>query len=288
MRKGTALLVSSLGLTACISLDPTYRRPASPAPAAWPAGAAYAPLQSSRVNAADIPWRDFVKDDRLRQVVDQALRNNRNLRKAVSSIESARAQYRIQRSGLFPQISASVDAEKSRTLNPYADGGSSALTMTNDSAQVGLSSYEIDLFGRHRSLARAAYESYLATGEAARAARISLISETITAYLTLAADQTTLGISQRTVQNAQRTVQVTRSRLEAGVASLVDVKQAETTYQQARPTSPASPRALRRIATRSNSSQAARSTIRYSPSSCLKNKKTGWPTCPPECRPMCS
>jgi multidrug efflux system outer membrane protein len=186
------------------------------------------------VNAVDIPWRDFVKDDKLRQVVEQALRNSRNLRKTITSIESARAQYRIQRANLFPQISASVNVDKSRTLNPYAGAGGSALTMTNDSAQVGLSSYEIDLFGRNRSLTRAAYESYLSTAEAARATRISLISETITAYLTLAADQTTLGISQRTLQNAQRSMQVTGSRLAAGVASLVDVKQAETTYQQAR------------------------------------------------------
>jgi multidrug efflux system outer membrane protein len=99
---------------------------------------------------------------------------------------------------------------------------------------VGLSAFEIDLFGRNRSLTRAAYASYLSTAQAARATQISLISETIIAYLTLAADQTTLAISQRTRQNAQRSMQVTRSRLEAGAASLVDVKQAETVYQQAR------------------------------------------------------
>jgi multidrug efflux system outer membrane protein len=191
-------------------------------------------LQPNVTNAVDIPWRYFVKDERLREVVDQALHNNRNLRKAIASIESARAQYRIQRASLFPQISASVNVDKSRTLNPYTGGGGSALTMTNDSAQVGFSSYEIDLFGRNRSLTRAAYESYLSTAEAARATRISLISETITAYLTLAADQTTLRISQATLRNAQRSMQVTGSRLAAGVASLVDVKQAETTYQQAR------------------------------------------------------
>jgi multidrug efflux system outer membrane protein len=246
MRRGTAILLSTLGVTACVSLDPTYHRPASPAPTTWPSGPAYAALQPNSTNAADIPWRDFVKDQKLREVVDQALRNSRNLREAITSIESARAQYRVQRANLFPQISASVEVDKSRTLNPYAGtgatggGGSSgsssgsALTTTSDTAQVGLSSYEIDLFGRNRSLTRAAYESYLSTAEAARATHISLIAETITAYLTLAADQTTMGISQRTLQNALRSMQVTGSRLAAGVASLVDVKQAETTYQQAR------------------------------------------------------
>jgi outer membrane protein, multidrug efflux system len=242
MRRCAAILLSTVGLTACVSLDPTYHRPLSPAPTTWPAGPAYAALRANTVNAADIPWRDFVKDEKLREVVDQALRNSRNLRKAITSIESARAQYRVQRANLFPQLSASVNVDKSRTLNPYTigsgsgSGGSSdsALTMTNDTAQVGLSSYEIDLFGRNRSLTRAAYESYLSTAQAGRATRISLISETITAYLTLAADQTTLGIAHATLQNAQRSMQVTRSRLEAGVASLVDVKQAETIYQQAR------------------------------------------------------
>ena len=248
MRRGTAILLSTLGLTACISLDPTYHRPVSPAATTWPSGPAYAALQPNSTNAADIPWRDFVKDEKLREVVDQALGNSRNLRKAITSIESARAQYRVQRANLFPQVSASVNVDESRTLNPYAgtgtgtgsgssssgSGSGSALTMTNDTAQVGLSSYEIDLFGRNRSLTRAAYESYLSTAEAARATRISLISETITAYLTLAADQTTMGIAQATLQNALRSMQVTGSRLAAGVASLVDVKQAETIYQQAR------------------------------------------------------
>lgn len=148
MRRGTAILLSTLGVTACVSLDPTYHRPASPAPTTWPSGPAYAALQPNSTNAADIPWRDFVKDQKLREVVDQALRNSRNLREAITSIESARAQYRVQRANLFPQISASVEVDKSRTLNPYAGtgatggGGSSgsssgsALTTTSDTAQV--------------------------------------------------------------------------------------------------------------------------------------------------------
>ena len=97
-----------------------------------------------------------------------------------------------------------------------------------------MSAFEIDLFGRVRSLSQAALESYLATEAAGRATRISLIAETASAYLTLAADNTQLALSQRTLESAQRTMEITRKRLEAGVASRLDLRQAETMYQQAR------------------------------------------------------
>jgi multidrug efflux system outer membrane protein len=221
-------------LSACVSLDPTYKRPAAPIPATWPTGAGYAPAQTSDQIAADIPWRRFVKEEKLRTVVGQALSNSRDLRKAVANIEAARAQYRSQRASLLPHFEASVSGSRARSLNPYGGGGNSAFTTENDSLEVGLSSFEIDLFGRQRSLSRAAFESYLSTAQAARAIHISLISETIRSYLTLAADRSNLALSQRTLESAQHSMELTRSRLDAGVASLVDVKQAETIYQQAR------------------------------------------------------
>src|SRR5581483_1873121 len=96
--------------------------------------------------------------------------------------------------------------------------GNAAFTLESDSATLELSSFEIDLFGRQRSLTKAAFESYLSTQEAARATRISLIGDTITYYLTLAADQSTLAIARQTSQSAQRSMELTRSRLDAGVA----------------------------------------------------------------------
>jgi multidrug efflux system outer membrane protein len=233
LKQGAALLVS-LALSACISLDPSYQRPTAPVPATWPSGPAYAPAPPGDVTAADIPWREFVKDEKLRKVVEQALANSRNLRKAVANIQAARAQYHSQRASLFPHIDASASRSRSRTLNPYTGSGESAFTMEQDSAELGVSSFEIDLFGKQRSLSRAAFESYLSSAEAARATRISLIAETISAYLTIAADKTSLDIAKRTLESAKHSMELTRSRLDAGVASLVDVKQAETVYQQAR------------------------------------------------------
>ena len=228
------LLTIPLLLSACVSLAPRYERPAAPVPTSWPGAAAYGAAKPGEVAPADIPWRDFIKDDKLRRVIEGALANSRDLRKTVANIESARAQYRIQRANLMPQFDANVSGSRSRSLNSYANGGPPTIIMESDSAGVGLSSFEIDLFGKQRSLAAAALETYLSTAEAARATRISLIAETTTAYLTLASDRSQLALAQHTLESAEHSMELTRRRLEAGVASRVDVKQAETVYQQAR------------------------------------------------------
>ena len=222
----------SLTLAGC-TMAPRYERPAAPVADTWPSGAAYDPAQASEKTAADVPWRDFIKDEKLQKVIEQALANNRDLRSALASIQSARAQYRIQRADLFPRINGEVSGTRSKSVNQFAGEGA---PIENEfyTANVGLSAFEIDLFGRVRSLSKSALESYLATAEAARATRISLIAETASAYLTLAADNSQFELSRRTVESAQRTMEVTRKRLEAGVSSRLDVRQAETVYQQAR------------------------------------------------------
>jgi multidrug efflux system outer membrane protein len=230
-------------LYGCMSLAPAYRRPEPPVPAHWPSGPAYIPSagadiadQSVRVPARsvmDIPWQEFILDSRLRQVIEQALADSRDLREQAAAVMSARAKYRVQHAALLPRVDAGVGGTKSRNLIS-ADGGN--LTQINSiySATVGMSAYEIDLFGRLRSLSNAALETYLATEATARAARISLITETAVAWLTLAADRSLLQIAGQTAQSALRSVTLSEGRLERGVASAVDVHQAETVYQQAR------------------------------------------------------
>lgn len=228
------VLASSMLLGACMSMAPAYKRPAAPVPETWPTGPAYAPLQSGTATAAELPWEEFVKDEKLRAVIAQALANSRDLRGTLANIAAARAQYRSERAGLFPKIQAEVSHSRSRSVNPYAGTGTTTEVSQSDSVSVGVSSFELDLFGKQRSLSNAAFETYLATAEAGRAARITLIAETTQAYLTLAADRSQFTLSQRTVESAQRSMELTRKRLDAGVASGVDVRQAETIYQQAR------------------------------------------------------
>lgn len=229
------VIVIALVLGAC-TMAPHYERPAAPVADTWPTGAAYAPTQASDTTAGDIPWRQFIQDDKLRQLIEQALANNRDLRSALANIQSARAQYRIQRAELSPQVNGDVSGNRSKSVSASTLSGALGRPVESEfyTASVGLSAFEIDLFGRVRSLSKAALESYLATEEAARATRISLIAETASAYVTFAADNSQLELSRRTLESAQRSMEVTRKRLEAGVSSRLDVRQAETIYQQAR------------------------------------------------------
>lgn len=234
MHKGSFALLMPLLLGACMSLAPAYRRPDAPVPDAWPSGAAYARLPASDTTAASSAWRDFIKDEKLRKVIEQALANSRDLRATAANIESARAQYRVQRANLVPHVAAEERASRSRSLSQEPGSENTTRVMETGSVSVGLSAFEIDLFGKQRSLSTAGLERYLATEEAGRATRISLIAEMTVAYLTLAADRNQLALAQRTLESAERSLELTRKRLEAGVASRMDVRQAETIYQLAR------------------------------------------------------
>ncbi|HEU4733926.1 MAG TPA: efflux transporter outer membrane subunit [Kofleriaceae bacterium] len=211
-------------LAGCVSLAPTYQRPPAPVAATLPGG-------SGTARAADLPWREFVREPRLRQVIGQALANSRDLRRAVYSIEAARAQYRIQRAQALPSIDAVAEVTHARAI---AGPDNATATATTYSAQVGLASWEIDVFGRLRSLSDAKLAAYFSTVEAARATRISLIAETASAYLTLAADNSRLAIARDTMTTAKRAMDLTEQLVGGGTSNRSDFWQAATVYQQAR------------------------------------------------------
>ena len=219
-------------LSACASMAPNYERPSGAVSDAWPKGEAYGAAAAAS-SATQIPWQSFVLDARLRQVIEKALTDSRDLRQAAANVESARAQYRVQRAAQLPSVDAGLSATRSRSLGSGA-GFSGTLDSKQYSANVSVSAWELDLFGRLRSLSDAALESYFASEEAMRATRVSLIAETATAWLTLAADNNQLKLAQQTAESAKQSMELTRKRLEAGVASRVELHQAETVYQQAR------------------------------------------------------
>jgi multidrug efflux system outer membrane protein len=211
-------------LAGCWSMAPRYERPAAPMPASLPGG-------SGDARAADLPWHDFVREPRLRQIVAQAIAQNRDLRKAALNIESARAQYRIQRSHELPSIDAFASVTSVReVIAPNAPPES----ITTYSAGVGQSAWEIDLFGRLRSLSNAKLQAYFSTVEAARATRITLISETADAYLTYAADKSRLAIALDTMTSSKRTMELTEQLVGGGTSNRGDFWQASTVYEQAR------------------------------------------------------
>ena len=208
----------------CVSLAPRYQRPAAPVPTRLPGTAGTA-------RAAEVPWHEFVRNDKLRRVIQQALSENRDLRRVVLNIEAARAQYRIQRAAALP----SIDATARVTSSQFITGpGNDTSRQTTYAADVGLAGWEIDLFGRLRSLSDARLEAYFATVEAARETRISLIAETATAYVTLAADRSRLAIARQTMASAKRTMDLTQKMVTGGVSDRGDFWQVSTIYQQAR------------------------------------------------------
>ncbi|WP_322044039.1 efflux transporter outer membrane subunit [Paraburkholderia sp. J67] len=239
-------------LSACIDLSPNYQQPAAPVPASWPdaasvtgaaGGAAAANTQASGTLAADIGWHSFFVDPRLQRTIALALSNSRDLRIAILDIEKERAEYRIERASLFPEIDlgGSQDAGRTPTSVSRAEAGESATTTgatghTSQiySASLGFTSYELDLFGHVRNLSKAALETYLSTIETRRSTQISLVSDVASDWLTLASDKRLLVIAQETQASQQQTFDLVEREHALGAASALDVEQAQASLQSAR------------------------------------------------------
>ena len=244
----TAILALSTALSGC-NLAPDYARPGGVVPLPFPQGGPYPRAKTDAPDVTKIGWRAFFTDPRLQAVIDAGLANNRDLRIAAGNVLQARAQYRVQRADLLPTVNATGGA--TFTNNPLGAGGAAGAVGGGAGAgvgatgggstdfqiyqgQVGISAFELDLFGRIRNLSRAAQEQYFASEEAQRAARISLIAEIATAWLTMASDQEQLRLSRETLKAFAETSRLTRAQFEIGVASELEARQADTNYQGTR------------------------------------------------------
>ncbi|MBS7661077.1 AdeC/AdeK/OprM family multidrug efflux complex outer membrane factor [Pseudomonas lalucatii] len=224
-------VVVALALGGC-TLIPDYERPPAPVPADWPQGAAYNPAQEGGVSAALLGWQQFFLDPALRQLVGVALDNNRDLRHAALNVEAYRALYRIQRSELFPTIDAGAAGVRQRLPDDLSRTGESGIQSQYD-VSLGVA-YELDVFGRIRSLSRAALEQYMATTEAQRSVQIALVGDVATAYFTWRTDQALLKLTEATLDSYRQSLELIRASAEAGTASELDVRQARTLVDQAR------------------------------------------------------
>lgn len=239
----TALCLS-LGAFICLSgctLIPKYTRPEAPIPATWPSGPAYNENASASQGnlPEDITWQDFFIDERLKEVINLALKNNRDLRVAALNIEKARALYRIQRAELFPTINAVGSGSKEYIPAdsagiPAGSSDTGHLTIEQYSVNLGISSWELDFFGRIRSLTKQALEEYLATEQARRSAQISLVAEVVGAYFTLAADRESLKLTESTLDAQQASYDLIRRRYDVGLVSELDLRQAQTRVDAAK------------------------------------------------------
>lgn len=235
-----AALASALLLSAC-SLAPKYERPAAPVAAAFPsdrAGAASrtsvaVPLPAGARSAVDTGWRDYFTDPRLQALIGAALENNRDLRATVLRIEEARAQYNIQSADRLPNVNASFADTRAKTPAFLSSTGRSTIGERYD-VGVSVSSFELDFFGRVKSLNDAALASYLATEEARLAAQIALVAQVAQAYYTERAYAEQYALAQQTYEARARTYKLTQQRAEVGASSRLDLRSNETLMETAR------------------------------------------------------
>ena len=215
-----SLLAVVLALSGC-TMIPKYERPAMPVAAQYPE----ATEAKAGPAASDIAWQNFFAEERLKKLIELALANNRDLRVAMLNVEQSRAQYRITRSTSFP----SVNGGGSFTRSHAAD-----VTSDQWSASLGTTAYELDLFGRVRSLNKQALEKYFATAEAQRSAQISLVAEVADEYFTLRQAEEQLQLARQTLATVQESYDLNKATFNAGAANELDLRTAEGQVQTAK------------------------------------------------------
>ncbi|MGH8022373.1 MAG: efflux transporter outer membrane subunit [Limisphaerales bacterium] len=217
-----------LALAGC-TMIPKYQRPTANVSSSWPAVPGYGKAKTAPAPApaAQIGWRDFFRDPRLQQVIALALTNNPSLRAAVENVIQTRQLYHVQQGALVPTGTLSANGERQRLPNVFG-GNAKPITYTEYQVDLGVTAYELDLFGRVRSLARQALETYFATAQARRAAQIALVAQVATAYLTEQDAAQQLAIARQMLHAARQSFALTKRSFEAGVVSQFDLNTASS------------------------------------------------------------
>jgi multidrug efflux system outer membrane protein len=233
-RKIFLLIGMILSLNGC-TMIPKYTRPNTPIPDHWPTGAAYSQIRSaaSALDVMQLQWQKFFTDSRLQKIIETALHNNRDLRIAALNVERARALYGIRRAELLPVVNAEAGYSKQRYSSDFVAPGASK-TIKQYSVDLGIATWEIDFFGRIRSLEKQALEEYLATEEARSSAQILLVSSVANAYLALAADRENLALAQSTLQNQSSAYNLVQRQYTLEIANELDLNRAKTPVEIAR------------------------------------------------------
>jgi multidrug efflux system outer membrane protein len=235
IRNVLPIAVIIVWLAGCGTSTPKYTRPAAPTPSVWPTGAAYKETKAATVapTVSELTWQEFFTDERLRKIIETALNNNRDLRAAASNVERARALYGIQRAELLPTLNAVGNGGKQHVPADISGTGKS-MTEEQYSVDVGIISWEIDFFGRIRSLKEQALQEYLATEQARRSVQILLLSEVANAYLTFAADRENLNLARSTLETQEGVYVLIRRQYEVELANELDLRRAQTQVDAAR------------------------------------------------------
>jgi len=221
----TATALGAMALSGCVNLAPAYERGALPVPASLPVDAPDA------TNVAPLRWKDVVTSPALQQAIDTALAENRDLRVAAANVRAARANLAVARAAIWPVAGVSSSVQ---TGDTFEDGATGQQAFADSAfAQVGVSAWELDFFGRTRNLSEAAAQTYLATEEGQRAAKIALAGAVAETWMQLAADRELLLLANRTAESQTASLNLTRELFDAGTASELDVRRASASVAQA-------------------------------------------------------
>lgn len=234
LRHAACAMAAALLLAGCTSLAPPYEAPAMPVPQQYAEAA-----EAGNVQAADMAWRDYFTDPALQAVIGEALANNRDLRLATLRVAEARAAYGIQRADALPSVGASAGMMRIGLPDNLGAGLPPSVaamvpgTLTSYSAFAGISSWELDLWGRVRNLSEAALRQYLAAEWAQRGATVSLIAQTANAWLALRETDERLTLAHQALDNRSESLRIFSRRVDVGATSRLDLTQVRTLHQQA-------------------------------------------------------
>lgn len=228
MLKKCSLILLAAGILTGCSMAPTYERPDAPVENLYPTGGTETPSAANRIG-----WEEFFHDERLKALIAAAIENNRDLRVAALRIEEARALYDIQWADRLPTVDIEGSSTRTRTLSSTGPG---MVTSGTHQVGIGISAFELDFFGRVKSLTDAALAQYLATEEAQRSAYISLVSEVAKTYLSERAQAEQIELASKSYQSYLHTLELTKKRYEVGISSAIMLRECETLVHSARVT----------------------------------------------------
>ena len=229
MRKLIVLLAAT-SLAGCVNMAPPHERPSMPTASEYPSGFANDVTLGQR--ATEIAWRDFFADPRLEGLILQAMEHNRDLAISIAQIEEARGLYRITDADRLPTIGSSASVTSSRSMSVLSTPPE-ATTSERYSVGVGITSFELDFWGRVKNLSEAARSQYLATAQAERAFRLALVRDVASTYFTSRGADERIALADATVRSRKDGLRIAKLRLDAGVTSALDYRQAETLMTQA-------------------------------------------------------
>jgi multidrug efflux system outer membrane protein len=230
------LLMGSLALfslSAC-SLIPDYHRPSPGVTDQWPAGPASLSADGTTgADAAALGWSGFFTDPVAQELIRLALDNNRDLRVAALNVQSAQAQYGVDRASLFPAIDGTAAYTRSVTPGDIAGTPGQSANVTEYSLGVGAVSWELDLFGQIRSKAQAQRETVFSDAETRTSTQLTLVAEVVSEYLAWLADRQSLAVAENTVKTQTDSVRLTQMLLDHGQDTALDLAQAQVTLHNA-------------------------------------------------------